>query len=158
VKYTERGAVVVSVTTASGPRGVALVRFEVKDTGIGIVPEQRGRLFQPFSQGDGSMTRRFGGTGLGLAISKPLLSVMGVEIGVGREPGRGSTLAFTIRFAGVPARALPVLTCAGAALVLDPSVIGSDVLVRMLASIGVHADGVGTVEEALARLRAASAR
>src|SRR5262249_26931825 len=61
VTYTERGAVVVSVTTAPGPRGVALVRFEVKDTGIGIVPEQRGRLFQPFSQGDGSMTRRFGG-------------------------------------------------------------------------------------------------
>jgi two-component system sensor histidine kinase/response regulator len=106
LKFTECGEVTVSIGLAAGcnaPRSAAsvparcLLEFTVSDTGIGISPEGQTRLFQPFSQADGSATRRFGGTGLGLAVSKQLVEMMGGEIGVRSEPGRGSSFWFTIR-------------------------------------------------------------
>jgi signal transduction histidine kinase/CheY-like chemotaxis protein/HPt (histidine-containing phosphotransfer) domain-containing protein len=96
IKFTDRGEVVVSLSRAGERDGSALVRFEVRDTGIGIDAEAQIRLFEPFSQADASTTRRFGGTGLGLAISKQLVDVMEGEIGLESEPGRGTRFFFTL--------------------------------------------------------------
>jgi signal transduction histidine kinase/ActR/RegA family two-component response regulator len=99
VKFTERGAVRVTVELAADPRPseeLRRVRIAVSDTGIGIPPTYLPRMFRLFSQEDESNSRRFGGTGLGLAISRQLVELMGGEIGVESEPGKGSTFWFTV--------------------------------------------------------------
>jgi signal transduction histidine kinase/CheY-like chemotaxis protein len=99
VKFTERGHVVVRLTREPGSApGCERVRFAVVDSGIGISPEARTRLFDKFTQQDTSTTRRYGGTGLGLAICKHLVSMMGGAIAVESEPGRGSTFSFAVEF------------------------------------------------------------
>ncbi len=101
-KFTERGEVQLTVDPAHSPGTIAhdavMVRFTVKDTGIGIAKDQLDRIFSNFSQADSSTTRKYGGTGLGLAITKRLVEMMGGAIQVESEPGRGSTFSFTIRF------------------------------------------------------------
>jgi CheY-like chemotaxis protein len=97
VKFTTSGEVVVGGTVDAESGDGVVLRFTVRDTGIGITPEQKTRLFTPFTQADGSMTRRYGGTGLGLAISKRLVELMGGEIGVDSVPGRGAVFWFTVR-------------------------------------------------------------
>ncbi|HYC04676.1 MAG TPA: ATP-binding protein [Azospirillaceae bacterium] len=96
IKFTERGR--VSVVVSGAGRGTAgrRLRIEVRDTGIGIPEDMRGRLFQPFTQAERSTSRRFGGTGLGLSISKRLIELMRGEIGLDSEVGRGSTFWFTV--------------------------------------------------------------
>ncbi len=96
VKFTEHGGVDVRAAVTERRGDVARVRFEVRDTGIGVPPEALDRLFEPFSQADASTTRRYGGTGLGLAICKRLAAQMGGEIGVETAEGRGSTFWFTV--------------------------------------------------------------
>ena len=91
VKFTHAGAVFVRVARTDETADVLSLCVEVSDTGIGITPEDQTRLFMAFEQADGSMTRRFGGTGLGLAISKRLVKLMGGELDVSSEPGKGST-------------------------------------------------------------------
>jgi signal transduction histidine kinase/CheY-like chemotaxis protein/HPt (histidine-containing phosphotransfer) domain-containing protein len=96
VKFTEQGEVVVRAAVQGGTKDRLLVRFEVVDTGIGVAPADRSRLFQAFSQIDGSMTRKQGGTGLGLAISQKLVELMGGTLEVSSTPGKGSCFWFEL--------------------------------------------------------------
>jgi signal transduction histidine kinase/ActR/RegA family two-component response regulator len=165
LKFTDRGGVAVSVRLADLRDGAAVLRFEVRDSGIGIEPGVVSRLFQPFEQADSSSTRRFGGTGLGLAISRRLCEAMGGEIGVESEQGKGSTFWFTVRLAlaeDADAHAGAEATRAGGpsfpgqdggaprVLVAEDNATNQLVATRLLAKLGLHADVVATGREAIA--------
>jgi signal transduction histidine kinase/DNA-binding response OmpR family regulator len=99
IKFTHQGEIQISVKSQSRFKGGMELRFEVRDTGIGIAPDKRDRLFKPFSQTEVSTTRRYGGTGLGLAICAKLVELMGGTIGVESRQGEGSVFSFTVRAA-----------------------------------------------------------
>ncbi|MBS1187113.1 MAG: hybrid sensor histidine kinase/response regulator [Burkholderiaceae bacterium] len=99
LKFTEAGGVHVAITPLAAEAGSALLRFVIRDTGIGIAPDRIEQIFEPFSQADGSITRRFAGTGLGLSISDKLVGMMGGKLVVESTPGQGSTFHFDLRFA-----------------------------------------------------------
>ncbi|MEO7639929.1 MAG: PAS domain S-box protein [Ramlibacter sp.] len=102
VKFTDSGQIVISVQASERTDTGVLLHFRVRDSGIGLTPEQTGRLFRSFAQADSSTTRKFGGTGLGLAICKQLAQLMDGEVGVESELGKGSTFWFSARL-GIPA-------------------------------------------------------
>jgi signal transduction histidine kinase len=107
IKFTERGSVTVEVDVEAGSAGETLVRFAVIDTGIGISPEMQARVFESFTQADGTTTRRFGGTGLGLTISLQLVALMGGRMWLESTPGSGSAFRFALpmqRVAAHPVR------------------------------------------------------
>ena len=157
VKFTEHGEIVVVIEQVEQERGKIVLRFSVQDTGIGMSEEQIQYLFRPFTQGDGSTTRKYGGTGLGLSISKHLVELMGGEIGVTSLLGEGSTFYFTAAFAvseQASGQVQPYL-CARKeikVLVVDDCVTSRDLLVAELTSIGMEVDAVESGEQALAYL------
>lgn len=99
IKFTEHGGVTIRITVAEATEADALLRFEVRDTGIGISAHDQAVIFNPFTQADDTDTRRFGGAGLGLSICKELVALMGGSIAVESAPGAGSVFLFTVRLA-----------------------------------------------------------
>ena len=161
IKFTDQGEVVVRVESESLPaEGRCRIAFSVQDTGIGIAPSGMDRLFKSFSQVDASTTRRFGGTGLGLAISKRLSELMGGEIWVTSEEGRGSTFSFSITADVVapPEKGrMPVLSqlAPGARiLIVDDNNTNRIILRRTIRTWGAEGTDVATPAEAMALLRA----
>jgi len=165
VKFTEEGEIVVSVGLApgSGTDDLSLVtlEFSVRDTGIGLTPGQIEKLFQPFSQADGSTTRKYGGTGLGLAISRRLTELMGGGISVTSEPGKGSTFTFTARFGirtheAAKRPAVP-LNCAGMrVLVVDDNATSREILSETLTAFSFDVTQAASGQEALMELDSAN--
>ena len=157
VKFTENGEiVVVTVHNVGNDAGSVVLRFAVRDTGIGLTPEQVARLFQPFSQVDASTTREYGGSGLGLVICRRLVEMMGGEIGVDSQPGVGSDFHFTARFAvggPVQARRLPQASAHRdlRVLVIDDSANSREILHDLLVLLGcapvVEAGGAAGIAE-----------
>ena len=157
VKFTEKGTVVLRVRKAEESERDLLVRFEVQDTGIGLTSEQIGKLFQSFSQADTSTTRKYGGTGLGLAISKRLVELMGGQVGVLSEPGKGSTFHFTARLGRGEDRAqrhVPTLDLRGRrVLTVDDNDLALQALAEMLRNMTFRVDEAASGEEALAAVQ-----
>jgi signal transduction histidine kinase/CheY-like chemotaxis protein len=159
VKFTDHGEIVVSVSREDTSDGVVRLRFDVADTGIGIDPAHRERIFSAFTQADGSTTRRYGGTGLGLSICQQLVALMGGRIWVESSPGRGSTFSFTASFpidedaAFRASAAEPHALVGRAVLVVDDNATNRRILEANLRNWGAHptaVDGGRTALEALA--------
>jgi PAS domain S-box-containing protein len=157
VKFTAHGEIVIATRLVEEGKDQAVLEFSVRDSGIGMTPEQAARLFQPFTQADTTTTRKFGGTGLGLSISRRLVEMMGGQIQVDSAPGQGSTFTFTATFglarhAGARFASLVGDLRGLRVLVVDDSdtsrVIFSEALRSMTFDVGVAASG----EEALAEI------
>jgi signal transduction histidine kinase/DNA-binding response OmpR family regulator len=162
LKFTSAGEVVLRATCEGESEQGVSVRFEVSDTGIGMTPEQQGRLFQAFSQVDSSTTRKYGGTGLGLVICKQIVDLMGGEIGVRSEAGRGSVFWFTARFG----KASGVIDAAPAVanlstvrvLVVEDNATNRLILNEQIASWDMRCDTAADAGSALELLRTAARR
>jgi two-component system sensor histidine kinase/response regulator len=162
IKFTHAGEVHLSARAGSGEDGTARVRFAVRDTGIGIPADKVTTIFEAFSQADASTTRRYGGTGLGLAITKRLVGLMGGDIAVTSEPGRGSEFSFTIpllvdvnREPAAPRG--PALLGGTRTLIVDDNATNRRIVREVLTSSGLVVDEAATVDEALALARRAAA-
>jgi len=168
IKFTEHGGVTVRARQAGETSDTLHVRFEVADTGIGITPEARARLFQAFEQADNTMARKYGGSGLGLAISKRLVQLMGGAIGVDSVPGEGSTFWFVVPFkrrepaADEPAPTKPCMTAkqrllqdfAGARILLvEDEPLSQEVASSLLEEVGLAVDLAEDGQQGLALAR-----
>ena len=157
IKFTERGSVSVHITQPGATRTRNKLRFEVRDTGIGISREAAAHLFQPFSQADASTTRTFGGTGLGLAICKRIITLMGGTIGVDSILGKGATFWFEVALDKAPGdiEGGGVRDAASTrVLVVTASPAQQRRLTALMQQWGVNLVQAGNTQEALARLRA----
>ncbi len=163
VKFTPAGAVEVVVGEAEGGAGV---RFEVRDTGIGVEPADRARLFADFEQGDTSVSRRYGGTGLGLAISRRLVEHMGGRIGHAPREGGGSVFWFELPLPAAPAAVVPASVPAAPpsgprpargerVLVVEDNAVNQEVARASLERMGLAVDVAASGAEAVARAREA---
>ena len=172
IKFTERGGITLRAELLEMTDEQALLRFEVSDTGVGIDPDVIPRLFSAFEQADSSTTRRYGGTGLGLAISKRLALMMGGEVGVQSQPGRGSTFWFTARLKRLacvdltaPALEAPVSAAeieqllivqsrGRRVLLAEDNPINREVALYLLADLGLAADVAEDGGQAVAKASA----
>jgi len=164
VKFTDAGSVRLSVHREPLGRSYVRLRLSVEDTGVGIAPDQLARLFQPFTQADASITRRFGGTGLGLTISQRLVQQMGGQIQVESQVGRGSRFHFALRFERVDAAELEEHLAeareVGARelygvriLVVEDQPLNQEVAAGILTGAGAAVDMADNGAQALHRLR-----
>lgn len=158
VKFTETGEVVVSVALVGVEDDMAELAFTVRDTGIGMSPQQQARLFQAFSQADSSITRRYGGTGLGLAISRRLTELMGGTITVRSEPGQGSSFRVHAKLTMQPQQPTPahqelVGFNGEHALVVDDNDTAREILVALLEGFGLEVSVASSGREALELVR-----
>jgi len=162
IKFTERGEVAIVVRLQEQLGSELLLRFEVRDTGIGLTEAQMARLFQSFNQADNSTTRQFGGTGLGLAISKKLSHLMGGDVGVSSVPDQGSTFWFTARLGISPVSESvikPSLDVRGRrVLVVDDNDTAAQVLTEMLNAMHFESMAVNSGPAAIAAVRDAAAQ
>ncbi|NIA00182.1 PAS domain-containing protein [Massilia sp. CCM 8734] len=164
IKFTEQGEVVLSITRRSEDAGVLVLDFSVRDSGIGIAHEQQEHMFDAFSQGDSSTSRKYGGTGLGLAICRRLVGLMGGALGVRSELGAGAELYFDAAFgvaapddAAVPPE-LPDLPGGAvlSVLVVDDNHSARAAIAQMCAGVGWRVETAASGAEALERLRVSS--
>ena len=159
LKFTERGEVVLSAAVAGGEAARPLIRFAVRDTGVGIPLDKQQAIFEQFTQADASMTRKYGGTGLGLSIARKLVALMGGELALRSEVGRGSEFFFSIALAADQERPAPA---AGAALlaghrvlVVDDNATNRRIVREMLRPAGVLVEEAASAAAGLDGLRQA---
>ncbi len=161
IKFTSEGEVVLKVEFLTQKAGTnsCLLKFSVADTGIGIAPEACARLFRSFSQADGSMSRKFGGTGLGLAISKKLVEMMGGDIGVESEIGKGSLFHFTARLQLQSVEEIhhEPIPEPRRVLVVDDNAASCQALTQLLADLKLESASASSGQQALQLLRNAAA-
>lgn len=158
VKFTEAGEIVIRALRVDYDGEPSHIRFEIEDTGIGLSPEARSRLFQPFTQADGSTTRKYGGTGLGLSISKRLVDLMNGDIGVESSEGHGSLFYFTIplREALVTHNVCPISRanlCGIKVLIVNNHENSKDIIYRYICAWGMRNSVIATPQEAVAILK-----
>ncbi len=156
IKFTKKGEIVISAELEADSGDSALIRFSVRDTGIGIPETRLAAIFEPFTQMDGSITRKYGGTGLGLTISKQLVELMGGEIGVNSEEGKGATFWFTARFEKQPVDASNTLEIPNQTditseriLIVDVNATNRMLMANLLDSWGCRFDTADNGESAL---------
>ena len=161
VKFTERGEIVVTVGLEESVSDRVKLKFTVRDSGIGMTPEQTARLFQAFSQADSSTTRKYGGTGLGLSISKRLVEMMEGNIWAESERGRGSTFCFTawfgLGFAEKRKKSVPAALAGIRVLVVDDNKLACEILTDMLRQFALRVDCATSGGDALRELTQADA-
>ena len=158
IKFTHQGEVVVSAVRVGDVDGRAAIRMAVRDTGIGIAREKLGTIFEEFSQADASMTRKYGGTGLGLAIARRLVRLMGGELAVASEVGKGTEFSFTVGFeidaAPAAATAAEAARLEGRrALVIDDNATNRRIVLDILTAAGMHVSEAADGATGLASLR-----
>ena len=162
VKFTERGEVAVRVTMEERASDRVKLKFSVRDTGIGMTPEQAACLFQAFSQADTSTTRKYGGTGLGLSISKRLVEMMGGNIWVKSEFGQGSTFSFNswfgVRSAVIEQKGLIPGLAGIRALVVDDNALAREILTDALRRFTIRTECASSSDDALRELAVADSQ
>jgi len=161
IKFTERGEVVIRAELQNETDDQVALLFSVKDTGIGIPKDKQGRIFDSFTQADGSTTRKYGGTGLGLSICKRLVELMGGQIGMESEPGEGSRFWFTLNFDKQKETEsfsfqTPVDIRGMRMLVVDDNKTNQLILLKMLESFGCCVEAVHSGKGALQALKEAA--
>ena len=152
VKFTEKGRVVLRMEELGRSADTITLRISVNDTGIGLAEEEQARLFKPFEQADGSITRKYGGTGLGLVICQRFVRMMGGELEVRSEPGKGSTFSFSLALPYRPVRHAwddPDPAGAERLLVVDDCEAARTILQDILIRFGFRVDAVASGQEAL---------